>query len=478
MITVFTCALVLVMMAVVLSYLARAQTAEQRMSANEVRQKQAFHAAEAGLRLASEWFLANNVLIDADVEEMLGSGLDGWLITGSPRWQLCGDVDYASDKSHPCWGDPVDQRRDDNFFYFWEGSTELPIDATGHLGVGNAQVRVEALLCLIDLDLDVLPPLTSPIRGCLTNPALVDSSKFVVTLLARGEADCSGSGCLAEARVSEQVSNFSIVAAAKMPGVPLATNSPLPTTGILELVANPDGGGPSLPLSLWGTANAACSGQSPISLDGSSLISCDPLSWGGLDALTGGLLGCGLTECACGVLDALTLTTGLLDIPGPDLSFDPDFPCDLLGFYFGVGRDQYEQIRDSVTVIDDCSSLNEESFGAYWVTGASCEIAANTVVGSADHPVMLISAASQMQLNSGSEIYGTLFLTDVEDAEARLVTTGDSTIYGNLVADGVTSELAGTFQVVYSDDIVADVSAVGGLGSITGSWTDFHKEWK
>jgi hypothetical protein len=71
-----------------------------------------------------------------------------------------------------------------------------------------------------------------------------------------------------------------------------------------------------------------------------------------------------------------------------------------------------------------------------------------------------------------------LFVTDVEDDDATLNTQGDATVYGNVVVDGILGEFSGTYNVVYNDGLVADVSATGSLGAITGTWTDFHRKWR
>lgn len=477
MMTTYTCILVLVLMLSMLVYSTRAGLTDQKMSADEVRQKQAFHAAEAGLRHAYEWLSANNVLISADVQDLLGSGVDGWMVAGSRRWVRCGDVDYSSDKSHPCWGDPVDARRDQSWFYYWDGSTELPIDTDAFLQASETEVQVEALLCLLQVDAGLDPALSSVVSGCHTDPALLDGSKFMVTLLARAGADCVNGSCGAWSRVSEQVTSFSVSAFAKLPGVPLVTKSELPDHGVLEIVANLHGGGLNVPASIWANANSGCVGHSEIDPRDAGLITCNALDWYGSPLIPDDL-DCGLSLCECPLAEALSYTTPILDQIGPDIVLDDLFPCDLFEFYFGTARTEFTKLRDSVRVIDDCSSLDGESFGTYWVTGSTCEIAANTVVGSPDHPVMLISASSETVMHSGAELYGMLFVTDVEDSDAALRTTGNATVFGSVVMDGAFGHHAGTFQVVYNDDIIADVSTAGGLGNLTGSWTDAHRHWR
>ncbi|NNL94563.1 MAG: hypothetical protein HKO64_02990, partial [Xanthomonadales bacterium] len=289
MVTVFIMLMLMLLMASMLSYSARNAISEQQMSANELRQKRAFHTAESGLELATEWMLANNVLINADVEDMLGTNIDGWMVAGSQRWTQCAEVDYSADKSHPCWGESLDSRRDDSFFYQWQGSTKLPINAGTMAATSDTRVSVEALLCLVDIDLAIDPEIASPVLGCHTDPALVDSSKFLVTLLARGESDCLNGQCNAEALVAKQVSNFSIVAFARAPGIPLVTKSSFPPSGTSEIVANPNAGGPGVPLSVWANSNNSCPAHPAVDPSSGSWATCEAWEWYGTHEVPAGI---------------------------------------------------------------------------------------------------------------------------------------------------------------------------------------------
>ena len=84
--------------------------------------------------------------------------------------------------------------------------------------VTEEQVTVEALLCVLDL----VPEDEVPVKGCVTDPATAvgigDGTYFLVTLLARGEADCANGNCTSEALVSEQVSNFGASAGGRAGG--------------------------------------------------------------------------------------------------------------------------------------------------------------------------------------------------------------------------------------------------------------------
>jgi hypothetical protein len=91
---------------------------------------------------------------------------------------------------------------------------------------------------------------------------------------------------------------------------------------------------------------------------------------------------------------------------------------------------------------------------------------------------MLISAASLTRMNGGAKIYGTLFITDVEDADAELQSNGTNTVYGSVIVDGILGSYTGTFQVVWNDNTARKSGEGGGLGSVIGGWSDFHRDWK
>jgi hypothetical protein len=91
---------------------------------------------------------------------------------------------------------------------------------------------------------------------------------------------------------------------------------------------------------------------------------------------------------------------------------------------------------------------------------------------------MLISAAAETRLNGGANIYGTVFVTDVEDADAELVSLGTNTVYGSVIVDGILGDYNGTFQVVWNDNTSRKAGNNGGLGAVVGGWSDFHDDWQ
>jgi len=183
-------------------------------------------------------------------------------------------------------------------------------------------------------------------------------------------------------------------------------------------------------------------------------------------------------NCSCSQEESISYTHASNDVLGIDLVADPAFPCDLFQFYFGVPRANYEIVKGYSQIITNCDSLGPDSFGIYWVTGSECRVNANTQVGSPKAPVMLISAATLTRFNGGAELYGTLFITDVEDGNASLHSNGTNTIYGSAIVDGTMESYQGTFQVVWNDITARKAGSGGGLGAVPGGWSDFHSDWE
>ena len=127
MLTTFTCVMILVLLTLMMFFAIRVGVFEQRVSANDSRQKLAFHTAESGIHHAKELLLANGVLIASEKEDLLANGSDGWLAeTAEKRWLKCSDagLDLTSGHgSHPCFGEAIPAQRASSYYYSVDGST-------------------------------------------------------------------------------------------------------------------------------------------------------------------------------------------------------------------------------------------------------------------------------------------------------------------------------------------------------------------
>jgi hypothetical protein len=383
---------------------------EQRVSANDSRQKLAFHTAESGIAYAKEFFLANSVLITKNEESFLADGSDGWFFSG--RWTLC-PAGIDADESHPCNARSViNPQTEKMYFYNVDGNSFLPIQPNNVLPGDTEKVEVQALLCVLEMVNDD----EIPVKGCseLDVPQFAgdpSGNYFMLTVLARGGADCVGNGavkddCNAVAMISEQVSNFGATGGGNSPQVPLTTKSSFPPAGTAEVVPNPNAGGVGVPVSVWMNDNDSCANGVVADPSSGSWATCEMHEWYGVDKKPDDMACSGL--CTCTEAESISFTDANTNILGIDLVSDEDFPCDLFQFYFGVLSTNYEVVKSTSQIITDCDSLDESSFGVYWVTGSDCRINANTVIGSAKSPVLLISAATTTTFNGGAKLFGVL----------------------------------------------------------------------
>ena len=469
-VTTFTGILILVLLTLMMFFAIRVGMFEQRVSSNETRQKRAFHAAESGIQHAKEYFKAHAMIVASNIPNVLGDDTDGWRAAGAERWQPCGEagLDLGGSGSHPCFAEPNPAERANLYYWSHDGSLSVPVATDDLLPGGNETVNVQALLCVIVIDATATPPVS-----CSANPEL-EGSRYAITLLARSEADCNaGENCGAEALLRDQVSNFGGAAGGQAPAVPLTTKNMFPPSGAAEVVANPNGGGVGVPISVWMNQNPECNPDgSTIDPSQGSWATCEAHEWYELESIPEDVQCPG--SCSCSFQESLSYTHGFSDILGIDLVPDEEFPCDLFQFYFGTPRGNYESVKAFAKVLEDCSTLGPGSSGIYWISGEECNVNANAVIGSPYAPVLLISAATTTRMAGGATIFGVLYVADVEDITASFESQGNNIVYGQVILDAQFGTYNGTFQVVYNENLITRISGSGGLGNVLGGWTDFH----
>ena len=155
---------------------------------------------------------------------------------------------------------------------------------------------------------------------------------------------------------------------------------------------------------------------------------------------------------------------------------DDQFPCDLIEYFFGIPKSLYGLMRSNSKLLSNCDSLGPESHGIYWISGADCTIQ-NTTIGSPSAPVILLSAASTTWLNGNAELFGLLFVSNIEDPDAVLKGAGVNRFYGAVIVDTEVDNFAGTFQVVYNQTTLLRAASYGGLKRMNGGWTDSPLLW-
>jgi hypothetical protein len=505
-VTIFTGVMMLVLLTLMIFFAMRVGVFEQRVSSNEMRQKLAFHAAESGIHHAKEYLRANSALVASDTVGLLENGSDGWLVG---QWRRCdGDdapginLDKGQTGDHPCFAEsreyPTDSgemRRKDMFYYSNDltatdetvDTWRFPVDTTGSILPGSTEiVDVFALLCI----LEVHEGEEVPVKGCVTDITndvpddgiVTDGTYFMVTLLARGQADCIGSDCKSEALISEHVSNFGAAAGGRSPAVPLTVKSTFMPSGTIGVVANPNAGGIGVPATVWMNDNPECSGGNPLQSKSGSWETCEMNEWYETYSIPEGVA-CTQGPCQCEKNEALSYTSGSADVWGIDLIADIDFPCDLFQFYFGVSRANYETVKGYSKIITSCAplvALGKNANGIYWVSGEDCTFGASDIIGSPETPVLLITAATTTKFGGGATIFGSVFATDVEKENAEIVLNGTGAIYGALIVESgfsSSNSSGATFDIVWNENISKKAGTSGGLGNVLGGWSDFHQDW-
>ena len=489
-VTMFSAVLILILLTEMMIYAVQVGVFEQRKSGNEMRQKQAFHAAETGIQHAQEYLLAN-------VLDLVSQGADGWLSPASGRWLRCDGADL-SEKTHPCYGEPVEALQAESYYYsFDDPHPDADPDAAPEdvrladevLPEATETVTVNALLCLLNIERGAVPP----VQGCLAKDDLnMNPTYFVVTLLARGQAECNADGdCAAEALVAQKLGSYGPLSGAGGPGVPLTSRSTFPPGGTAEIVPNPNGGGAGVPISSWLNANTNSTDSlcddalNPLDPIGGSWTTCERHEWYGVDIMPGknspnGKYTCPTASCTCASDERrISYADAGGDVIGMDIVVDPDFPCDLFEYTFKEDREKYDLVKADFTVIKDCNELGPDSKGLIWVDGSVSDCKLNSVtIGSPEDPVFLVSAAELTSLAGNAIFYGVMFITDVEDTTAEFKGVGTMTIYGAVIIEGPMDHFSGTYQVVYNDDLIDLATKRGSLGKIYGGWTDFHEDWR
>jgi hypothetical protein len=481
-ITLFTSIMLLLLLTALVAYTSQISINAQRSSANEVRYKQAFHAAEAGLEQTREYFIANQILLNADDDDLLTDGTGGWLSASERHWLKCSehaaDFDSNTDPAelaHPCRGEPDMTRRAGSYFYYWDDPDdaeddpyEIKLDTNAILD-DTQQVSVRALLCLLVVNFDS----TTPVSGCDSSGVGASSSHFMITVLARGESDCSAGTCLGEALVTVPLANTTLFGG-DPPDVPLTTSTTFPPTGNAEVAANPNAAGLGVPLSVWVNENPSCSDTLALATSG-SWATCELEEWYGQDSIPENLL-CPTTNCSCSQREAISYTQAGEAVIGLDMWVDDAFPCDLIDYFFGIPKSLYGLMRSNAKLLSDCDSLGPDSYGVYWISGPECTIQ-NATIGSPLAPVVLLSAASTTWLNGNASLFGLLFVSNVENPDAILKGAGNNRFYGAVIVDAEVGNFAGTYQIVYNQAILTRAASYGGLKRMNGGWTDSPLYW-
>jgi hypothetical protein len=445
--------------------------------------------AEAGLNQAVEYVrLFGGTFVPA-------SGA----VPDSTKWTLCN----STDTTFPCGAEPNPARR--GLMYAFVGGVDntsnaapqavdlksLPIGQS-QTTVGNFPVtyNVGALLCLID------KTTTGAGRAAQCTTSATSSRTNAVTLVSTGQVE----GEASRATITTTIGTYRVInTPPSLP--PVVASSVISGLGNSTIVANPDGGGPGVPLSVWTRGYLGAVGDTA----SGSYQTCQVDEYFRSDNSTtiasNGALICDACDCPAAAqlskngtegkdsLDRDDTDTGVNKAVDSVLSPTYSFPCDLFGYVFGIQARTNEvttdpfsdtpplcetlapstiggtsnvqdYIDENFTRVDDCDTLVDTTAngGFFWLPNG-CALSGPGVIGSAANPVVLISDNSFK--DSGPTIYGLVFVRDPATtyappgAGAAYYATGGGTavIYGAVVIEGP-GTLNGGLKIVSSPDVL------------------------
>lgn len=240
------------------------------------------------------------------------------------------------------------------------------------------------------------------------------------------------------------------------PDAPLTVAGGLNVSGNFMVVANPNGGGRGVPLSVWTDQN--------VDLTNGSGTTCGQQEW---------------ADSTCNTNTYSEKGNKQSDI----LDNDPNFPTDLLRYVFGLPGDSanidktMETLEGrAVAVLPNCSSLSSSSTGLYIIDG-NCNPAGT--IGSQAAPVVLLIRNGNITMNGNMVIYGLVFSYDSAPGSAPnydFKMTGGATVYGAVVSNHQVGNSNGTYNAVYDAAALSNIQNTAPFNTLVrvpGSWRDW-----
>ena len=403
--TLFVSVIILVIMTIIVIYATRVGLQEQRISANDVRYKEAFAIADGGLDYSTQLFASDF--------KRLYDGTDATTSTTTL-------------------------------------ATILTNSAVSSQALGGGSFTVTA-----------------------TDTGSVVGSIPIYTFQSVG----TGADGTATASIQRQVT-MAYVFGGAVPDVPVVVAGAVGTGGNFNVVANPNGGGEGVPVSVWSDGDISTS---------SSSATCHLEFYDGNNA-----------QCSNPSGNTENITRGTNPATA-DATFNPDkpdllpndtnFPSDLFNFVFGLPRSDYMLKKSEAEVngqlVSDCSDIVAagttagDNFALWWVEG-DCSINGGTL-GTESSPIILVVEDSEFGAGGNSQINGIVYLFDSDIADATEAPSasmnGTTEIQGSFISDVGGAAMSGSYSVVYNPGLIDAFSAANGnnfsFTYVPASWRDF-----
>lgn len=254
--------------------------------------------------------------------------------------------------------------------------------------------------------------------GADTQVSAGSATLTVVNITSVGSsADGQGS-----ATVRQQAVITSVVAST--PDAPLTLAPATEVTGNFTVVANPNGGGPGVPLSVWA--------DNDVEIDGSGQT-------------------CGQQEYAFGTCDSSPYSSS--GNQGADIVDTGPFPSDLFNYVFGVPNSTAGMAvleGKAKAILNSCSGLDDTTTGFYIVDG-DCD-SNKAQIGKEASPVLLLIRNGVIKFTGVTKIFGLIFS------------------YGSYPADGTAYDLSLAGTVVLNGALIVNHPVVGGELKVNGTF--------
>lgn len=315
-----------------------------------------------------------------------------------------------------------------------------------------ADAALEQVIMLIDADRNNL---TRTINGTIGGAAYsattvgtrVDDTPrgdidLVAVTVAAQSADTRG-----RRTVRQHIAVMPLIRSA--PDVPVAIRGAMNVGGSFQVVANPNGGGDGVPLSIWTSDDVDINGNGNT---------------------------CGQQEFDQG--NCASLPFSERGDHGVDiLDNDSNFPADLMMYLFGIEEANWPDLKAMATAeYTNCDSLSSASTGLIWISGP-CELSSGQI-GTADNPVALIIQDGNFRINGSMEIFGMVFAfrTPGNIAAYDFKMNGGAVIQGAVMANFDPDLSNGNLTARYNAQVLNNVvtnDAFRRVYRVGGSWHDF-----
>lgn len=275
----------------------------------------------------------------------------------------------------------------------------------------------------------------------------------------------------AESKVTVRQTVVSISPISSTPAAPLTVAAGMAAGGNFSVAANPNGGGPGVPVSIWssGTVNI-----------GSSSSTCGQQEY---------------YDRTCSSLAYSSNAEGKNSDIVDGQHIPDQFPEDLLAYIFN-GSSSYTDVIEDVkasytnsdewtthigadgTGLDNCNDLNTASKGIYVVTG-DCRV---DDVGTQSDPVIILVVNGNFTMNANSDVYGVVFAytdaADTSNVPYDISINGTATLHGALVANYKLGNSNGSYNAVYDAEALKNLpNTVKSItATVPGSWQDLGGE--